>query len=136
MRTRSLQPLRAQAGFTLIELVMVIVILAVLAAVAIPKFVDLGTDAKAAALSSVAGSLTTAAAINYASRKASPGNASTAAVTNCTDVNNLLQSPLATTGSNGYTFTAAAIAAGTTATCTVTQTSSGLPATFSATGIL
>jgi MSHA pilin protein MshA len=134
MRSRSLQPLRPQSGFTLIELVMVIVILAVLAAVAIPKFVDLGADAKAAALSSVAGSLTTAAAINYASRKVNTANG--AAVVNCTDVNSLLQTPLITSGNNGYVFTAAAIAAGTTATCTLTQTSSGNTATFTATGIL
>lgn len=38
---------KMQSGFTLIELVMVIVILGVLAAIAIPKFVDLKTDAAA-----------------------------------------------------------------------------------------
>ena len=134
MTRRPIQSLRLQAGFTLIELVMVIVILAVLAAVAIPKFVDLGTDAKAAALSAVAGSLTTAASINYAARKANIANG--AAVANCTTVNSLLQTPLVATGSTGYTITAAAIAVGVTATCTVTQTTSGSTATFSAIGIL
>ena len=59
-----------QTGFTLIELVMVIVLIGVLAAVAIPKFVDLGSDARAAALAGVAGGLSSAAAINYAARKA------------------------------------------------------------------
>ena len=48
-----------QKGFTLIELVVVIVILGILAATAAPKFIDLTGDAKAATLAGVAGSLST-----------------------------------------------------------------------------
>ena len=40
------QIFKSQSGFTLIELIMVIVILAILGAVAIPKYVDLSSDAK------------------------------------------------------------------------------------------
>ncbi len=56
---------QVQRGFTLIELVMVIVILGVLAAVAIPKFVDLKGDAQQAAMTGVAGAAASASAINY-----------------------------------------------------------------------
>ena len=44
-------------GFTLIELVLVILILAVLAAFALPRFSDLSTDARLAALDSLAGTM-------------------------------------------------------------------------------
>jgi MSHA pilin protein MshA len=56
---------QVQRGFTLIELVMVIVILGVLAAVAIPKFVDLKGDAQQASMQGVAGAAASASAINY-----------------------------------------------------------------------
>ncbi len=55
---------RASApGFTLIELVMVIVILGVVAAVALPRFSDLSGSARIAALDGIAGSMRSVIAI-------------------------------------------------------------------------
>lgn len=54
---------RKEKGFTLIELVMVIVILGILAAFALPRFADLGGDARAASIQGVYGAVRSANSI-------------------------------------------------------------------------
>lgn len=60
---------KANAGFTLIELVVVIVILGILAAVAVPKFFDLSGEAEVAAAQGVAGAIASGSSVNFAARK-------------------------------------------------------------------
>lgn len=57
-------------GFTLIELVIVIVILGILAAAALPRFSDLASDARTATVNGIAGSLRSASAIAHATQLA------------------------------------------------------------------
>ena len=130
-------------GFTLIELVIVIVLLGVLSAIAVTRFVNLEDDAQKAALGATAAALTSAMNINYAECAVNNHRtAPTVPTSQCQPVSTCegLTGAAAVvqggaTSLSGYTITAAAIGAGngTTLDCTIAKTGlTGETRTFTA----
>ncbi|TXI74755.1 MAG: prepilin-type N-terminal cleavage/methylation domain-containing protein [Dechloromonas sp.] len=115
---------QTNGGFTLIELVVVIVILGILAAVAVPKFFDLSGEAETAAAQGVAGSLASASSVNFAAKKVSSASAITlnqANVCTSTILGPMMQGGIPAGFTIGGTGDCTAGTAAEFVTCTVTK---------------
>ncbi|MBV8152350.1 MAG: prepilin-type N-terminal cleavage/methylation domain-containing protein [Candidatus Eremiobacteraeota bacterium] len=110
MKTQRLGPPEREAGFTLIELMIVVAIIAILAGILIPNFINARAQAMTAACESNLRSIATAAELYYADQQVYPGSGNVSATlfssaNGTIYLNNVPTDPAATTPGAPYTFT-------------------------------
>lgn len=122
----------AKQGFTLLELLGILVVIAILSAVVVPRFINLAGQARQATTISVAEGLTAASASNFQAYRA--GSPTTVAVSNCMDVAQVLLKE-----GHGlprdYQIISQSVALGSAVTCTLVNPDGVTTATFVGHGV-
>lgn len=123
--------MKQSKGFTLIEMIIVLVVIGIIAAILVPTYSDLTTESYEQTTQSIASSLTTASARN--ARFDRMGSSKKIVVDNCTNVPSAFPDGISLP--SGYTITSEVISADASVSCTLTAPDGNTEASFVGIGV-